>query len=528
MKKVYVFPIAMLFGMLFSSGLLSQTYVGTLPANKNVIIEEFTGVQCPNCPQGHQVAQQILDANPGRVWVIGFHPYNSSYTTPYPGDPDFRRHHPDALYTTPYCGSSRFMPSAFINRRIYAGERIQSRTVWASYTSTQLTEASPVNIGLCTTYDEITEMLEMIVEIYFTQTVSDIHSLNVTLAENGLVAQQSGGSPNYVHKHVFREVFTAQWGNPITEPTVQGSFIQKTFSFQNTGGMYNMDECEVTAYIVNDNSTEVVTGIGVHVGEFTVFSAPEPDFEADITLVPVAGSVQYTDLSTGAIDTWEWAFEGGTPATFSGQTPPAIQYAGPGAFQVSLTVSNSVGSNTETKSGYITVDYPPVADFSDDHTLFTGYTEVQFTDLSTGNPTSWEWTFEQGTPSSSTEQNPLVTYVTPGAYEVTLTVTNDFGQDVKIKTVDIQVVSGISQPDANGFNVHPNPVQSTLFIEMPDNISVETIILYDLKGCQVLRHEASAAGKEIKLDVSGLQNGAYILSVISGNPVYTQKIYIGK
>lgn len=48
---------------------------------------------------------------------------------------------------------------------------------------------------------------------------------------------------------------------------------------------------------------------------------------------------------------------------------------------------------------------------------------IQFTDQSVGSPTAWNWTFEGGTPSTSTQQNPLVTYSLPGVYDVSLTVT---------------------------------------------------------------------------------------------------------
>ncbi len=51
-------------------------------------------------------------------------------------------------------------------------------------------------------------------------------------------------------------------------------------------------------------------------------------------------------------------------------------------------------------------------------------TEVQFNDLSTGSPTSWEWTFEGGDPATSTDQNPLVTYAGSGIFDVSLTVSN--------------------------------------------------------------------------------------------------------
>jgi len=56
---------------------------------------------------------------------------------------------------------------------------------------------------------------------------------------------------------------------------------------------------------------------------------------------------------------------------------------------------------------------------------------VDFTDLSLNNPTSWDWTFEGGTPASSTDQNPTVTYNTEGTLAVSLIATNDVGSDTK-------------------------------------------------------------------------------------------------
>jgi len=85
------------------------------------------------------------------------------------------------------------------------------------------------------------------------------------------------------------------------------------------------------------------------------------------------------------------------------------------------------------------VPQPPVADFSGDPTsLFEGET-VQFTDLSSNNPTSWSWSFPGGTPSTSTIQNPVITYNSEGVYSVTLTATNAQGTDIHTKTDYITV-----------------------------------------------------------------------------------------
>ncbi|UCH92954.1 MAG: FG-GAP repeat protein, partial [Candidatus Aminicenantes bacterium] len=91
---------------------------------------------------------------------------------------------------------------------------------------------------------------------------------------------------------------------------------------------------------------------------------------------------------------------------------------------------------------------PPVADFSADPTTVCVGGIVNFTDLSTNCPTSWNWTFEGGTPSSSTVKNPTVTYNTPGTYTVTLTVCNAQGCDTEAKVDYITVIENCYCPSS--------------------------------------------------------------------------------
>ena len=81
----------------------------------------------------------------------------------------------------------------------------------------------------------------------------------------------------------------------------------------------------------------------------------------------------------------------------------------------------------------------PVAAFTANTTMTNIGGTVQFTDQSTNTPTSWSWTFAGGTPSTSTAQNPSVTYNTAGNYTVTLTVTNASGSNTLSKTDYISV-----------------------------------------------------------------------------------------
>lgn len=179
---------------------------------------------------------------------------------------------------------------------------------------------------------------------------------------------------------------------------------------------------------------------------------PVAEFMADNTSIQQGESVNFTDLSTGNPTAWEWTFEGGTPNTFNGQFPPAIFYNDPGTFDVTLTVTNDYGTDTEIKTDYIEVfetPPPPAADFAADITTIYVGESIDFTDLSTNDPTSWEWTFEGGTPGTSTEQNPSgIAYNTAGTFDVTLTASNAYGSDTEVKE-DYITVQVIPPPQAD-------------------------------------------------------------------------------
>ena len=81
----------------------------------------------------------------------------------------------------------------------------------------------------------------------------------------------------------------------------------------------------------------------------------------------------------------------------------------------------------------------PVADFSANATSICKNNSIAFTDLTSNTPTSWSWSFPGGTPSTSTAQNPTITYNTAGTYSVTLTATNANGSDAETKTSYITI-----------------------------------------------------------------------------------------
>lgn len=172
---------------------------------------------------------------------------------------------------------------------------------------------------------------------------------------------------------------------------------------------------------------------------------PVANFSGNPTSLSTGGTVAFTDLSTNVPTSWAWTFEGGTPGT-SDVKNPVITYNTPGTFAVTLTASNDFGTNTRTVAGYITViaGQVPVADFVAAPLITSVGQNVSFTDLSTNSPTSWNWTFNGGTPATSSAQNPTVTYSLPGDYSVSLIASNVNGSSsttTKINYIHVDPVS---------------------------------------------------------------------------------------
>ena len=121
-----------------------------------------------------------------------------------------------------------------------------------------------------------------------------------------------------------------------------------------------------------------------------------------------------------------------------------------GRYSVTLTASNANGSNSLTKSSYIAVSNVlngPVTSFSASPTSGKAPLTVRFTDQSTGSPTSWKWTFGDG--SNSTDKNPVHIYNKSGLYSVTLTASNANGSNALTKTGYIAVSSVLATPVTN-------------------------------------------------------------------------------
>ena len=218
----------------------AQTFVSTSPENKNVILEEFTGINCVWCPAGHLIGQQLHDANPNDVFLINIHV--GGFATPSGGQPDYRT--PFGTAIDAQAGVAGY-PAGTVNRHQFTmtqgGGTAMSRSDWSAASSQMLNQPSPVNVGLQANVDMATNVLTVDVEVYYTgfQTIPS-NMLNIAVVQNNVEGPQTGGSSNnpgsmlpngnYNHNHMLRHMMTGQWGEQITNLT-PGSLYSNSYSW---------------------------------------------------------------------------------------------------------------------------------------------------------------------------------------------------------------------------------------------------------------------------------------------------------
>jgi gliding motility-associated-like protein len=178
---------------------------------------------------------------------------------------------------------------------------------------------------------------------------------------------------------------------------------------------------------------------------FSYAQAPVANFNANLTSGCAPLVVNFTDVSTNNPTSWSWDLGNGTLTTVQN---PTTTYLNPGVYTIKLTATNASGSNTITKTNFITVNALPNVNFSAPDTSGCAPFTANFTDLSTagtGTITAWEWNFGDG--GTSTLQNPTHIYTNPGTYGVFLKVTNSAGCSKIFFKSQYIIIGGTLTPD---------------------------------------------------------------------------------
>ncbi|MCB0403116.1 MAG: Omp28-related outer membrane protein [Flavobacteriales bacterium] len=253
------------------AGANAQSIVTTDPQFRSVVLEEFTGLHCTYCPDGHVRADAIKAANPGRAVLINIH--TGGYAVPSGSEPDMRTSEGDAIANL---SQPNGYPAGSVNRDVFPASDINTamgRSSWASSADQVLMEPTPVNVGATTTYNSSTRELTIDVEAYYTANSAAANNyIHVALIQDSILGPQTGGTTYnptnyvgglYVHSKVLRDLVTPLWGDTITS-TTQGSLYQKQYVYTLPTSITSLtvvpEHCKI-AIFVTETKEHIYTGI---------------------------------------------------------------------------------------------------------------------------------------------------------------------------------------------------------------------------------------------------------------------------
>jgi PKD repeat protein/outer membrane protein assembly factor BamB len=256
--------------------------------------------------------------------------------------------------------------------------------------------------------------------------------------------------------------------------------------------------------------------------------APVANFTADIWTGRFSAGADFYDASTGNPDSWNWSFGDGS---YSNERNSWHEYVGVGSYDVTLTVSNSAGSDSITKEAFVSIPTPvPIADFyvapRDRYGSFP--LTVLFQDQSEGSvdwdtlPVTYEWDFGDGSPNSTERGDVYHHYMAAGTYTVTLTVTDIGGTDTMVRENYIGEAPP-PQPIAD-FTATPKSGYAPLTVDFIDQSTGSPLLTYtwDL-GDGNASYEKSPSHTYTQ---PGLYNISLITTNIGGSATLTKAGFI--
>jgi hypothetical protein len=220
---------------------------------KAVYVEEFTGVQCANCPNGHAAIKGFEAQYGERVVPVAIH--SGELSDPFSdSQQDFRTAAGDNIQTNIYNEVAAW-PCVGLDRRIFQGRtkrEITSINAWGGLIGYQSRQANPCNLTLTSRFDAAANKIKVKATVEFTKDVAASHKISIMLTESGMIERQllpAGGSDyNYVHKHVLRKMMTSWDGLLLPDVAVRGRVFVRNFELVPMPN-WKLDSCRIVGFV---------------------------------------------------------------------------------------------------------------------------------------------------------------------------------------------------------------------------------------------------------------------------------------
>ena len=278
MKKI------MFLALLFASAISYADNVSTTPQKRNVLVEDFTGIHCSNCPDAHDRIEKMRLAFPKNVTSVAIH--YGSYANPSADQPDFRTEAGGVLHDYFNIGKYGY-PAGQLNRMTFDDATVINRGKWTTYSREIVVRDADVNIWAQADYNATTRNVSVDVELYYIKGVPENGTaLCVALLQNAIIGPQSGSAESleYEHNHMLRDMLTPVWGDTIATST-EGTLVKKHYDYTLPEAINEVDtdpfNMDILAYVIStDDSTnrEVYNSTEVH------FNCPEATAPRDVRM----------------------------------------------------------------------------------------------------------------------------------------------------------------------------------------------------------------------------------------------------
>lgn len=267
LKSTFTFAIAQAL-LLISVPSYGQTDGGsyrvtTDVTTKNILLEEFTGIHCGYCPQGHAIASTLRKASP-KAYVVAIHA--GYYSEPGNDEPDFRTS--EGTEINDAFGVSGY-PSGMVNRSKFNGSStpVSGRSSWIACSKEVAEEEAPVNLLMESSYDGATGSLTVHVEGYFTADEQAAEqALCVAWTQDNIKGPQSGANmgDEYTHNNMLRDFITPVWGDELTEPA-KGGYFSRDYTVTLPEAVNDVpvkpEDIRIVAFVIGDTDEVLnVTG----------------------------------------------------------------------------------------------------------------------------------------------------------------------------------------------------------------------------------------------------------------------------
>lgn len=274
MKFTHIFIILSLFMVLSCCTDEIGPSITIQKTDRVVLIEEFTGVRCVNCPQGSAEINALLDTYEGSLIAISIH--GGIFSDPYPeSSHDFRTADGDELIgylNAPSTGPAGY-PAAVVNRKLHNGsgqDRAVFQSSWAGIIGNEAQNKADVQIEINKTYNAATRELTINPTVFFQENVDGDVNFTAVITQDSIIDVQldQGGKVNdYVHRHVLRDVITSNYaGDLIGTGMLKDATANLSYSYT-LSNEWDASKCYIVVFVNrNDGSTlDVLQAAEAHI-----------------------------------------------------------------------------------------------------------------------------------------------------------------------------------------------------------------------------------------------------------------------